>query len=80
MKTLHHLIKAVEAFAEATGTTPDLVCRSATGNPRMFSRLHGRAEETDRDIKRLSQHMSKAAPKPSAKQPRKSGIAPKVQS
>ena len=57
MDHLSHILQQVERYAEATGVSPDTVCRNATGNPRLYDRLKRRLEQTERDIQRLTQHL-----------------------
>jgi ferritin-like metal-binding protein YciE len=59
---LHEILRRVEAYAKASGVTPDKVCRAATSNPRLYERLKRRAEQTQADVERLEKHMRENPP------------------
>jgi hypothetical protein len=58
MDHLHETLRRVEEYAAAAGTSPDSVCRAATGNPRLFERLKRRAEYQTEVIAILNKHMA----------------------
>jgi Holliday junction resolvasome RuvABC ATP-dependent DNA helicase subunit len=60
MKFVHDTIARVRAFAELTGTTPDRVCRNATGNPRLWERLLRRVDQLETDCERIVSYMDTA--------------------
>jgi hypothetical protein len=60
MQNIHQIIQQVEEFASRHGMRPDLVCRKASGNPRLLDRLHRRAAQTEIDIARLLAFMNEA--------------------
>lgn len=47
MDKITHAIERVENYAAKVGTTPDLVFRAATGNPRLYQRLLRRIADLD---------------------------------
>lgn len=57
MSSIHDIIHKVERYARQAETSPEAVCRAATANPRLYSRLKRRAKQTASDIERLEQHM-----------------------
>lgn len=60
MKFVHDTIARVRAFAEMTGTTPEKVCRNATGNPRLWQRLLRRVNQLEDDCERIVSYMDAA--------------------
>lgn len=59
MDILHDTIRRVEMYAAKAGTTPEYVCRAATGNPRLYERLKNRVEYNRKIAAALNEHMAK---------------------
>lgn len=67
--SLNDLIREIEAHAEGLGLSPDLLCRRATGNPRLFQRLKRRQAQTERDAAAVRRYVAelRAAAEPDEK-------------
>jgi len=53
-ENLRVLIDMIDKAAEELGIAPASLCRSATGNPRLYPRLLIRAETTRADFERVA--------------------------
>jgi hypothetical protein len=54
---IQKIISDVKAHAAKSSRTPESVCRAATGQPRLFERLERRLAQTEKDAKRIYDHM-----------------------
>lgn len=62
MNSPHTLLSEIEAFSALNGTTPESVCRRATGNPRKWDRMKAKIEQWDSDARRIRAYMASQAP------------------
>lgn len=58
MDSLHVTLQKIEKYAADAGVSPVKVCRDATGNPRLYKRLKGRAKSQAELLERLTQYMA----------------------
>jgi hypothetical protein len=62
MINLHDIIPQVEAKANEAGVSPAHLCRVASGNPRLFTRLKSRIAQIERDMSRIDAAFNMLSP------------------
>lgn len=58
MTNLHPFLTRVQAYCDATGTTPESLFGRATGNRRLYDRFLRRAEVLEGDMERVARFMA----------------------
>ncbi|WP_353474808.1 hypothetical protein PVT71_14660 [Salipiger sp. H15] len=59
MEQHHDILRELEEFERETGVSPATVCRSATGNPRLYKRLRERFEQTREQVELIRAELTK---------------------
>jgi hypothetical protein len=57
MFSIQDIREKLERYAAEAGLTPNTVCKKATGNFRLLSRMEGRARQLSEDVRRLERFM-----------------------